>query len=150
MEKYTFTEIVRVAVRKEQESVRFYRRMAERASLSGQRQMFLELADEEARHEDLLEHLDLNAIADESPEEIPNLHLSEYLTEPPISENLYYDEILRLAMKREEKSVHLYQHMLPRAPDDRARELLQFLVSQELLHKYRLEREYDDNVLREM
>jgi rubrerythrin len=147
MKDYTFAEIVRMASRKEEESVRFYIKAAEMVNLSGTQQLFLELADEETKHKDLLDNLDLTAIDNAHPEKIPDLHISEYLTEPPFSDHMHYDEILRLAMKREEKSVHLYEHLLEKSPDEKGRRLLEFLLEQEHRHKYRLEREYDENVL---
>ncbi|MEJ2699487.1 MAG: ferritin family protein [Desulfuromonadales bacterium] len=150
MKEYTFSEIVHMASRKEEESVRFYRKAAGMIQLSGTRQLLLELADEETKHKDMLDNLDLQAIEDAHPEKIPDLHISEYLVEPPFSEHMHYDEILRMAMKREEKSVHLYEHLLEKSPEEKGRRLLEFLLEQEHRHKYRLEREYDENVLENM
>lgn len=150
MKDYSFDEIVRMASRKEEESVEFYQTAARRMHLFGTRQLFLELAEEEKQHLRMLQDLDLGAVAAAHPERVPDLHLSEYLTAPPLTEELHYDEILRLAMKREEKSVHLYEHLLGKVREEKVRRLLAFLLEQEHRHKYRLEREYDEVVLKNM
>lgn len=150
MQDYSFGEVIRMAARKEEESVRFYRKASEMVHLSGTRQLFLELADEETRHQEMLENLDLTLVDAAQPEKVPDLHISDYLVEPPFTERMHYDEILRVAMKREEKSVHLYRHLLSKAREEKVQNLLRFLLEQESRHKYRLEREYDDNVLKNM
>jgi len=150
MKDYSLGEIIQMATRKEEESVRFYRKASELVHLSGTRQLFLELADEETKHRDMLENLDLAELEQAQPERVPDLHISDYLVEPPFTDQMHYDEILRVAMKREEKSVHLYEHLLTKTQVEKALKLLQFLLEQEHRHKYRLEREYDDNVLANM
>lgn len=150
MKNYSLGEILQMAARKEEESVRFYRKASDLVHLSGTRQLFLELAEEETKHRDLLANLDLTAVETAQPGRVPDLHISDYLVEPPFTEQMHYDEILRVAMKREEKSVHMYEHLLSKTKEENTLKLLQFLLEQEHRHKYRLEREYDDNVLKNM
>ncbi|PLX84595.1 MAG: rubrerythrin [Desulfuromonas sp.] len=149
MKDLSFTEIVQVAIRKEEESEKFYQKAARMAYRSGIREMFLELAGEEAGHRKLLLGLGSGSAPEGHPEDVPDLRISEYLVEPPLTETMHYDEILRMAMKREEKAVHLYEHLLAKVQDEEGRKLVTYLLEQEHRHKFRLEGEYDENVLEE-
>ena len=53
-------------------------------------------------------------------------------------------EVLKLAMKREEKSVKLYQILGDKTDNADAKKLFQILVQEESKHKLGLESMYDD------
>ncbi|MBM3213042.1 hypothetical protein FJZ33_12530 [Candidatus Poribacteria bacterium] len=60
-----------------------------------------------------------------------------------------YQDILIMAMKREESAVKLYTDLASRVQEPKMNKLLQFMAQEESKHKLRLETEYDKNVLRE-
>jgi rubrerythrin len=55
-----------------------------------------------------------------------------------------YNEILLLAMKREEKALRLYNQFLEQADTDEAKKLFKVLCQEEAKHKLALESKYDD------
>jgi rubrerythrin len=60
-----------------------------------------------------------------------------------------YQDILILAMKREEQATRLYADMSKKVDDPQLQNLLLTLAREEAKHKNKLETEYDENVLRE-
>jgi rubrerythrin len=63
--------------------------------------------------------------------------------------NMSYQDILILAMKREEQSMRLYTDMGEKVEDAQLKSLFRKLAGEEAKHKNKLETEYDENVLRE-
>ena len=55
-----------------------------------------------------------------------------------------YNEILMLAMKREEKALKLYNDFLAQADSDESKTLFKILCQEEAKHKLALETMYDD------
>jgi rubrerythrin len=55
-----------------------------------------------------------------------------------------YNEILMLAMKREEKSLKLYNDFLDQAETQESQKLFKILCQEEAKHKLALETMYDD------
>jgi rubrerythrin len=55
-----------------------------------------------------------------------------------------YNEILLLAMKREEKALKLYTDFLEKADTDESKKLFKVLCQEEAKHKLALETIYDD------
>ena len=81
-------------------------------------------------------------------EKIPNLKISDYLVETKLKPDLSYADILRIAMKREERSVKLYTDLKEKSQDEALNKLFTFLIQEETKHKYRLEKIYDDEILK--
>jgi rubrerythrin len=63
------------------------------------------------------------------------------------SDDSRYDELLIIAMKREEKSYAFYTELESRAGDDASRKVFTLLKGEELKHKARLEKEYEEHVM---
>ena len=55
-----------------------------------------------------------------------------------------YNELLMLAMKREEAALKLYNQLLSKADNDDAKKLFKMLCQEEAKHKLALETLYDD------
>jgi rubrerythrin len=55
-----------------------------------------------------------------------------------------YNELLMLAMKREEGALKLYNELLDNADNDDAKNLFKMLCQEEAKHKLALETMYDD------
>ncbi len=54
------------------------------------------------------------------------------------------EDIITLAMKREENAVKLYRDMADKAEDQEAEKLFKLLVQEESQHKLTFEKMYDD------
>ena len=75
---------------------------------------------------------------------IPDLKISNYMVETEYEKGMPMPEVLKLAMKREEKSVKLYQVLGDKTDNADAKKLFQILVQEESKHKLGLESMYDD------
>jgi rubrerythrin len=81
-------------------------------------------------------------------EKIPNLKISDYLVEGELKPDISYAEILRIGMKREERSVKLYTDLKEKNQNEGLNNLFTLLIQEESKHKYSLEKLYDDEVLK--
>ncbi|NWF93424.1 MAG: ferritin family protein [Syntrophaceae bacterium] len=148
MDRKKFEEVIRFAVDKEVEAFNFYSQGSQVVKHSGAKELFLELAKQEEGHRRLLENLDIKKIDQARIEKIPNLKISDYMVDAELKPDLSYAEMLRIAMKREERSVKLYEDLKGANPDEDLKKLFTFLVQEESKHKLRLEKIYDEEILK--
>ena len=148
MDEKKFKEIIQFAVEKEIEAFNFYTQASQIAKYSGAKELFLDLAKQEEGHRKLLEKLDMEKIARARIAKIPDLKISDYMVDAELKPDLSYAEMLRIAMKREERSVKLYEDLKGNNPDEDLKKLFTFLIQEESKHKLRLEKIYDDEILK--
>ncbi len=140
----SFEEILAYAVEKEKESVAFYIDIAQKAAFSGAREALEGFAREEQKHQAMLENFDKEQFADYEFKWIPDLKRSDYLVDMEYEKSMAFPELLRLAMKREEKSLKLYNDLREKADKEKIQDLFKFLAQEEAGHKFKLEAIYDD------
>ena len=143
----TFEEIINFAIDKEREAIAFYEELAGKAEDPVMKDAILSMADEERKHEKLLSNLTIKKIQFARQPSQPDIRLSNYLVETTFSKDMSYQELLILAMKREEKSYELYSELELRAVDEATRKVFTLLKGEELKHKARLEKEYEEHVM---
>jgi rubrerythrin len=148
MDEKKFKEIIRFAIDKEIEAFNFYTEASRNAKFSGGKELFLSLAKEEEGHRRVLEKLNIEKIADARIEKIPDLKISDYMVEVEMKPGLSYADTLRIAMKREEKSIKLYNDMKDSNTDEDLKKLFTLLANEEAKHKLRLEKIYDEEILK--
>ena len=148
MDEKQFEGIIQFAVKKEIEAFSFYTQASQIAKYSGAKELFLDLAKQEEGHRKLLEKLNMEKIARARIEKIPDLKISDYMVDAELKPDLSYAEMLRIAMKREERSVKLYEDLKGNNPDEDLKKVFTFLIQEESKHKLRLEKIYDDEVLK--
>lgn len=141
-------EILRFAIRKEADAATSYRLAADR-SRPGVKKFFEELAKEEDKHKSKLEKFDLKKIGEMKITENKGLGLSEVMEDVPFGPEVTYDELLRMAIKAEEKSERLYTSTAKLVTDPNLKKLLLILAQEEVGHKTKLEKLYDEEVLKE-
>ena len=105
-----------------------------------------ELAGEQIKHRDLLQNFDTSKVKKFKPEKIQDLHISEYLVDKDISEVKDFQDVLIVAMKKEQKSYNFYVGMAKSTDNPEMKNLCKILAQEELKHKHKLELYYDDNV----
>jgi rubrerythrin len=154
MEKGTMVgEIIRKAIRFEEEAYDFYTSATKMAEVPHVRDMLNELAGEEARHKERLEKLlaggTERVIAAKKGQKIEDLKLAEYLVSAPLDEKATLQDVLIVAMKREKDSYDFYNLMAGVAASKTAKELFRFLAREELGHKHKVETLYDEIVYQE-
>jgi rubrerythrin len=141
-------EILRFAIRKEADAATFYRMAADRSD-PGVKKTFEELAKEEEGHKKRLEGFDLKKIEQVELKEAKGLGLSEMMEDVPYSSDMSYADLLRMAIKNEEKSQKLYISTSQLATEPMLKKLLLILGQEESTHKERLEKIYDKEILQE-
>ena len=140
-----FDEVIDFAIEREAGAIAFYEGASKVAKRSEAKAMFEELAAEERKHRKLLEGINKKAVSKYTIKNIPDLKISDYLVDMEFSPDMHYNEILILAMKREQKSIQLYKDLGKN--DDPEAKLFQTLAQEEAKHKLKLETEYDEYVL---
>ena len=139
-------EIIEFAIEREKEAVSFYEDASSRQEYSDARKMFKDFANEERKHRALLEGFlkGEQTIVDYQFKWIPDMKRSNYLVDIPYEKGMPYADILRLAMKREEKSLDLYNKLALEIDDKEMKQIFKVLCQEEAKHKLALETLYDD------
>ena len=142
----SFGEIIRFARDKEKEAADFYSDLAKNAIFSGARETLEGFAREERKHYDLLGNLgkEKQDLSQYNFEWIPDLKRSDYLVDTDDPKDMGYTDLLRLAMKREEKALKLYNELLAKAENEELKNVFKMLCQEEAKHKLALETLYDD------
>ncbi len=150
MEQEKFNEILNFAIDREKEAVEFYEALREKAKFSGMKEFLLELADMERGHITMLEILKKKDVSHFDVPEVENLKVSEYLVvdESPL-ENMDYANILANVIKKEENSYKLYTTLANNFSDSEIKNIFEKLASEELKHKNKFEKLYDEDVLKD-
>lgn len=141
-------EILRFAIRKEADAAAFYEMAADRSN-PGVKKTFKELAKMEEGHKKKLEAFDLKKIGEMKLEKTKGLGMSELMEDVPYSSDMSYADLLRMAIKNEEKSQRLYLTTEKMTTEPKLKKLLLILAQEESTHKEKLEKIYDEEVLTE-
>lgn len=141
--------IIDFAIEKEREAVEFYQQISkDEEDFSGSKKMFAEFAQEEKKHEKLLKDFSAKGLSKSLQEYklkwITDIKRSDYLIDLEYQKGMPYNEILLLAMKREEKALKLYNEFLKQAQTKESQKLFKVLCQEEAKHKLALETIYDD------
>lgn len=144
----SFEEIIGFAIDKEREAIAFYEDAANQETYSGAKKTFKDFASEERKHEALLEGFlkGETQLTDYKFKWIPDIKRSDYLEDMTYEKGMSYPDILRLAMKREEKALQLYNDLAQRADKEEIVKLFKMLSQEEAKHKLALETLYDDHM----
>ncbi len=148
MELKQYGEIIQFAIEKEVTAFNFYTKASQVAKYSGARELFTDFSKEEEKHRKLLEEITIEKIGQLEIETVPDLKISDYLVDVEFRTDLSYADILRVAMKMEERSLKLYTDLKQTAKEKEMKKLFDFLAQQEAKHKYGLERKYDEDILK--
>jgi rubrerythrin len=139
-------EILAFAIEKEKEAADFYALVARQEPFAGARKTFEEFAAQERKHQALLEDFEGNKekVAAYKLKWIPDMKRSDYMVEMKYEKGMHYADILRLAMKREEKALALYNELQRKTDKEEYIRLFKILAQEEAKHKGFLETLYDD------
>ena len=140
------TELWDLAIYKEVASQALYSAGQKHTSDPAVIALLKELENEEIRHANILkDQKDRSPVVESSgKKEIQNLKTNEYLTATTDVDGASLQEIMVLAIEREQQSVEFYSKMLQTLTSPEAVKLCEILVPQELKHKLKLEKMYDD------
>jgi rubrerythrin len=139
-------EILGFAIEKEKEAAAFYDDVAQQEVFSGTKKTFQEFAAEERKHQALLEDFEGNKLKIKTYKLkwVPDMKRSDYMVEMKYEKGMDYADIVRLAMKREEKALALYNELQKQTDEKDYIRLFKILAQEEAKHKQFLETMYDD------
>lgn len=139
-------EIINYAIEREKEAVQFYEEISKQEAFSGTRKTFEDFAKEERKHQAMLEDFSINKekISEYKLEWITDIKRSDYLVDMEYEKGMHYTDILRLAMKKEEKALKLYNDLSKKADNENVIKLFKLLAQEEAKHKGYIEGLYDD------
>jgi rubrerythrin len=148
MEFKNLEDIIAFAVEKEKEAAEFYDTASLEEGMSGKKDMLREFAAEERKHQRMLEKFSTEGI-DQGLDEyklkwITDIKRSDYVDDIEYRKGMPYNELLLLAMKREEKALKLYNTLLEQTEEPDAQKMFKILCQEEAKHKLTLETMYDD------
>jgi len=140
------TELLDTAIYKEIAAQAFYIAGQSRTQDPAAKALMKELAGEELKHSHRLKKLREKGFTGREwhSEKIPDLMISEYITGGDTLEGAGLQDTLIVAIRREQQSIGFYSRMAEAAKDESAKLLCARLVAQELDHKLKLEKLYDD------
>lgn len=146
----SFEELIALAIKREEEAYNFYMTAAEHAEHQSSAQLLRELAAQEEKHKaKLQEALDAGVCQTfecDSVEEFERLDLSQYLVDIPLKPSSTSQDILIVAIKREEAAVKFYKALVNLTKESSHRAVFETLANEEQKHKDRLESIYDEHI----
>jgi len=147
----TINDIVSLALEKEREAVQFYTQASSMVANPGTKVMLKELADEEEKHVTMLIDIQSGKAIETVGAKLlpPAMDLGKYLVSEPISDNSTPQDIMIIAIKREDKAIGFYSSQLPVVSGTELQPVFEHLLTWEQEHKERLEAEYDQVVLKD-
>ncbi len=144
----SFDVLIEFAIEKEREAAAFYASLARKTSFSGVKESLLEMEKEEKKHESLLGNIKDNKtmVEEYNFKWIPDMKRSDYMVEMKYEDGMNYTDILRIAMKREEKALKMYNALQKKTNNPEHIRILKVLCQEEAKHKLFLEGLYDDHM----
>jgi len=145
----SINEILDFAIDNEQKAVDFYVKLASRFQEKSMKKAFEDFAKEEMGHKARLTRIKEKGLFEMKEEEVMDLKIADYVIRTEPTDNMSYEDALKLAMKREKAAYRLYLKLSEKAPNADMKNLFEGLAQEEAKHKLRFEVEYDEFVYRE-
>jgi rubrerythrin len=144
----TIKEIIEFAIQNEIEAAEFYHKLQNIAKLPSSKEFLKELEEMEISHQKILQQYlerpnEINLIG--QPQD---LQISNFMDQVEPETEMTFQQILIIAMKREENAMYLYQQ-LAKEVDGEAKNVFLRLSQEEAKHKLQLETIYDEEILKE-
>jgi rubrerythrin len=146
-------QILHSAIQREVDAYNLYTTAAKMVETAHVRAVLADLASQEEGHrvqlENLLKGRVFRALSRPQEKKVVDLKLTDYLVEEPLAPDSDLQTVLIVAGKREKASHDLYSSLAQIAEDADTIKLFQFLATEELSHKNRVEKLYEDLILRD-
>jgi rubrerythrin len=154
-EGLTVEKALQVGVTLEEGAFRLYTDAQRKVGNPGSKQLLKELAADEAKHREYF----VNALKDPSKvmdasnmadlKKVVDLKVSDPLRQEPLNPDASYQDILIFAAKSEKLAYEFYSALAKEFNAHPVGEMWATFAQMELGHKQRIEKEYDDVVLKE-
>ncbi len=140
-------EIVQFAISREQESIDFYTHLAGTARWEAIANELRSMAAMEVGHKQRLQRMDVQVAASTINPKVTNLKIADYLVVAEPSDDMTWQDILNIAMRRELVAMNLYNDLASLVTDAGAKQLFQNLSTEESKHKLYFESIWDKEIL---
>jgi len=147
-ESSSVDEVLAFAIDREIEAHQLYIDLAARTQNPVMRKVFEDFAKEELGHKAKLEAMKESKVILPA-EKVTDLKIADYTADVEQGQDMDYQDILIMAMKKEKASFRLYTYLAEVVEKQAQRKLFLSLAQEEAKHKLRFEIEYDDVVLKE-
>lgn len=137
-------EILEFAIEGEEEAIKFYTELAEKAVHSVMKRDFLLFANEERGHKAKLIAVKEGKKFQPSNEKVLDLKISDYVVDVDLDKVESYEDALVVAMKKEKAAYKLYTKLSEMVETEDAKNLFNSLAQEEAKHKLRFEIAFDD------
>jgi len=138
----------------EEESIRLYTSAQSKVLTRSSMEFLKHLVKEEEKHKnkilEAMKHLEKAEEIGHFETEIQDLKIVDYLEDVSLSPEADYQQILIYAGKREKATHDFYVELARNCRGKQIEKMFAKLAQEELNHKYRLEREYDEPMLKHM
>ena len=145
--------IIEAAVKVEEQSIALYTMALENSKYPSSKVFLKQLVEEERGHKSKLEAImnDQTKISELGSHggAVQDLKIVDMLQDTPLSSGADYEAILVYAAKREKSTYDYYKTLALGLKGTKMGEVFSKLAQEELSHKNKLEKEYDDCVLTE-
>lgn len=153
MPELSWKSIVEAAVKVEEQSISLYTIALKNSKYPSSKVFLKQLVEDETGHKNKLEAIlknkeKLSELGSHGGT-IQDLKIVDMLEETPLSEGADYEAILVYAAKREKSTYDYYKTLALGLRGTKMGELFSKLAQEELFHKNKLEKEYDECVLME-
>ena len=146
-------EAIKLAIQREIEAHDLYHNAAAGAGNAALRTALLEMAEQERGHRIKLENIQAGnirwAVRMARTQSVANLRLTDHLVGGSLEPNADYQDILLFAAKQEKLAFDFYKTMAANLDDALLQNVFEMLAQEELKHKSRLEKMYEDEVYQE-
>ncbi len=149
MNQDKFNEVIDFAIEREKDAVQFYIQLQAEVKFQAQKEMLKELENMERGHIVVLNNIRERGMGKIKVQEVTDLHISDYIADAEPSANMTYQDVLIVAMKREEAAMKLYTDMASRFPGTELEKLFKKIAAEESGHKLKFETLYDEYILRD-
>jgi len=136
-------EILDYAIGEEENAVKFYTELADRARHKYMKEVFLQFAGEERGHKVKLQAVKAGKAFQPAENEVMDLRISDYVADVSTENVENFEDALIVAMKKEKAAYKLYNRLAEMVDEGEARALFLSLAQEEAKHKLRFEIEYD-------
>lgn len=150
MDNKDLEAIIKMAIENEVDAYQFYSAAAQKMKDASARDLFIELAEEEQKHCEILSNLDLSSLRKIPTDKLPDFDLSAEVDKPVLSIDMTFVDAIALAMKNEEEAMVLYAGLAAASDNPEEQKLFKSLSDMEKGHKARLEEIYSNAAYAEM
>ena len=149
MKPEEYRKTIQNAIAKEVESYVFYRSIEEKVKDKALKSTFRELAGEETKHREFLEGLLVKPMKELRFDESKDYKVSKTIERPDVTIDMKPIDGLKLAIKKEEDAMQLYQGLSAASKDADMKKMFDSLAKMETSHKVRLEDIYTNQAFPE-